>query len=168
MVPLGGQHISAALLAVYNDLGGKKEDASIPEELKFVDAEVLKHNTNRELCRLAAGEHQANQKDVEGASTADVFSYLSLMAQEKKKGPLETPFMTDNEIWSHCKSMGIQKFVDKYGRDLTEQQQVQPFLVTLLRRNLPCHSFSFFFLSSENTVGAALETNGVLGILQCR
>ena len=115
------------MLAVYNDPGGKKEDANIPEELKFVDAEVLKHNANRELCRLAAGEHQANQKDVEGASTADVFSYLSLMAQEKKKGPLETPFMTDNEIWSHCKSLGIQKFVDKYGRDLTEQQQVQPF-----------------------------------------
>jgi hypothetical protein len=32
---------------VYYDLGGKKEDANIPEELKFADAEVLKHNTNR-------------------------------------------------------------------------------------------------------------------------
>jgi hypothetical protein len=31
--------------------------------------------------------------------------------------------MTDNEIWTHCKSLGIQNFVDKYGRDLTEQQQ---------------------------------------------
>jgi hypothetical protein len=135
VVPLGGQHISAALLSVYKFLGGKAQDANIPDEFKYVDAEILKHNTNRELCRLAAGEHQAHQKDVAMANTADIFTYLVQMAQEKQANQ-GTPFMNDNEIYHHCRSMGITKFVDKNGKELTEQQQVYPYNLTPVGRNL--------------------------------
>lgn len=159
-MPLGGQHISAALYTLWQSMGGKRDsDAQIPDEIKFVDAELLKHNTPKELCRLAAGEHQAHQKDVEGASTSDVFSYFYLMATEKMNSDLATPFMSDNEIFIHCRSLGLQKFTDKYGKELTDKQQVHRFIVTTCRR-----TFHLFYYS-ENHTGSAVETSGILGKL---
>ena len=128
-VPLGGQHISAALLATYNSLGGADNAASIPAELQFIDAEVLRPNTPLEVCRLAAGEHQTAQTDVQGMSVADAFSFLVKTAREKeaKHG---TRFLTDNEVSMVGHQLGLQKFRDKHGNELSESQSVCVIIAT--------------------------------------
>jgi hypothetical protein len=118
-----GQHISAAILAMWKSLGGADNEAGIPLEFQYVDAEVLKANTPVDICRLAAGEHQLAQKDVQSMSVADAFAFMVKAAREKgvRHG---TTFLTDKEVGMLCEQLGLQKFRDKSGNELTETQAV--------------------------------------------
>jgi hypothetical protein len=122
-VPLGGQHISAALLSTFKSLGGMDAEATIPLELQWVDAEILRANTPIEVCRLAAGEHQTAQRDVQGMSVDDAFSFLVKTAREKNE-KMGSPFLTDNEVAMVGLQLGLQKFRDKNGNELSESQSV--------------------------------------------
>ena len=122
-VPLGGQHISAAILAMWKSLGGADNETGIPLEFQYVDAEILKANTPLDICRLAAGEHQLAQKDVQSMSVADAFAFMVKAAREKgvRHG---TTFLTDKEVGMLCEQLGLQKFRDKSGNELSETQAV--------------------------------------------
>ena len=122
-MPLGGQHISAALLATYKAAGGQDNEEGIPEAMQFVDAEVLRANTPLEVCRLAAGEHQNSQRDVQGMSMADAFAFLCKTAKEKA-AKMGSPYFTDNEVAMAGRQLGLQKFRDRHGNELSETQSV--------------------------------------------
>jgi len=122
-VPLGGQHISAALLQVYKKAGGQSNDSQIPDLLQFLDAEVLRTTTPLAVCRLAAGEHQAEQKDVQQLAVSDAFAFLCKTAKEKKEKQFSS-FLTDNEVLMTCLQLGLQKFKDKQGNEMSEDRQV--------------------------------------------
>ena len=123
-VPLGGQHISAALLHNWQQLGGQQNEKWIPDELQYVEAEVLRSNTPIEICRLAAGEHQVAQRDVQAVSVSDAFSFFLKTAKEKM-AKHNTPYLSDNEIAMAGLQLGLQKFRDRQGKELTESQSVR-------------------------------------------
>ena len=111
-VLIRGQHNSAASLAVYQSLGGPHNDVCIPPEYQYVDAEVLHSNTPKEVCRLAAGEHQVSHRDVQLMSVAEIFSLMCQTAREKNIKH-RTPYFTDNEVHQVCLQCGLQKFRDR-------------------------------------------------------
>ena len=123
-IPLGGQYISAALLALYKSLGGRADDPTIPPEVQFVEAEVLRANTPISICRLAAGEHQVSQKDVQSMTVAEIFAMMTTAALEKRAGPHKSPFLNDNDVHTVCIQCGLQKFRDRNGRELSPERQV--------------------------------------------
>ena len=120
---LGGQHISAAVLQMYKGLGGEDGDKGIPEPLQFLEAEVLKSATPLELCCLAAGEHQLEQKDVMAMSVGDAFAFYVKTCREKLT-KMGTPYLTDSEVAQAGCQLGLQQYLDRNGRTLKEEQAV--------------------------------------------
>ena len=155
-VPLGGQHISAALLQVFKMAGGNQDDIGISHEMQFVDAEVLKVSTPKEVCRLAAGEHQITQRDVQSMSVADIFSLMTKFARDKLQSKLGTRYLSDNEVLMVCQQCGLTKFQDRNGKELTESQSVC-YQFGLLRIGA-----TFFFITEDDS-GTGLEAVCILG-----
>ena len=154
-IPIGGQHISAALLSVYKSLGGNEDDIGIPAELQFVDAEVLRPNTPRDICRLAAGDHHVAQKDVQSMSVSDIFKLMCQTAREKL-AKHQTKVPTDNEVHTVCLQCGLQKLRDRTGKELTPQHEVS---------NISCMCVSDLFCSvTEDIADPKLSPICLLGI----
>ena len=105
-------------------MGGNTDDIGIPAEMQYVEAEVLRSNTPRDVCRLAAGEHQTSQRDVQSMSVSDIFSLMCKTAKEKLHGKDKSPYLTDSEVYQVCVQCGLQRFRDRTGKELTAQQEV--------------------------------------------
>ena len=56
-------------------------------------------------------------------SVADAFSFLVKTSREKKE-KMGSPFLTDNEVAMVGLQLGLQKFRDKNGNELSESQSV--------------------------------------------
>ena len=123
-MPLGGQHISAALLQLFNSMGGLSGDVGVPMEFKFVEAEVLRSNTPREVCRLAAGEHQMAQRDVHSMSVADIFALMARTAREKMAIAGNSRYLTETEVFTVCMQCGLQRSHDRSGKEVSEANEV--------------------------------------------
>ena len=67
--------------------------------MHIVDADVLRANTPLEVFRLAAGEHQNSQRDVQGMSMADAFAFLCKTAKEKAAKMGSPYFRTTRWQW---------------------------------------------------------------------
>ena len=80
---LGGQHISAAIRAVYVNMVEKKgyKPEDVPEAMKCVHAEVLRVDCPNTIASLAAGQHQRQQHDTMDVNTADI---LKMMVQRSR------------------------------------------------------------------------------------
>ena len=76
-----------------------------------------------DVCRLAAGEHQAEQKDVHEVSVSDAFAFFVKTAREKK-AKYGSEFLSDNQVAMVGKQLGIQLFRDRNGAELNETQSV--------------------------------------------
>jgi hypothetical protein len=121
-IPLGGQHISAALWHIWQEeLAGGTPEAEIPDKHKFVHAEVLIPSTPGYIRALAAGEHQADQSEVMCAMTADIYKHITNrcranVAIGKKDGKKEkdvTPHLTDGQLFVELMSVGLMPKVDQ-------------------------------------------------------
>jgi hypothetical protein len=120
-VPLGGQHIAAALWHIWQEeLSGGTPEGEIPEKHKFVMAELLIPSTPGHIRALAAGEHQADQSEVMGVMTADVFKHITNRCRAnvimyKKAGKKETdvnPHLTDGQLTDVLMSVGLMQKMD--------------------------------------------------------
>lgn len=122
---MGSQHISAGLLQLFKSLGGVANQHSLPEEYQFVEAEVLKSTTPLEVCRLAAGRHQAQQKDVQVISVADTFQFFVTAAREQKQ-QFGTEYFDDKDksLAKMCRQLGLLSWIDKMGNVLNDAQAV--------------------------------------------
>jgi hypothetical protein len=94
-------------------------------ELQWVDAEILRANTPIEVCRLAAGEHQTAQRDVQGMSVADAFSFLVKTAREKKE-KMGSPFLTDNEVAMVGLQLGLKKSATRMATSYPNHNRYAP------------------------------------------
>lgn len=107
-VPLGGQHISYAIYLLYKQrqkAGVREED--IPENLRFLVAEVLSHKTPLSICQAACGHHQRTQHNVRAVRCVDALRHLRAAAAIKQ-GHTGAPYLTDEEIFIALKSLGIR------------------------------------------------------------
>ena len=96
---------------MYEDMREKmyKED-QIPEAVRYVHAEILKHDAPVQLCRLAAGEHQRVQQDTREVTTVDVIEMLNKESSKKFCASNGTSCqLTDNELFVQLESMGLVK-----------------------------------------------------------
>ena len=155
-MPLGGQHISAALYQVFKDLGGfSGGDVGIPVEFKMVEAEVLRTNTPRDICRLAAGEHQLAQRDVQSMSVADIFTLMARTAREKLASQHKSAFLTDAEVYTVCMQCGLQGAMTAQ-----EKRSVNR------RRSVICVCLcvSVVHICAEDIAGAGIPTICLLGV----
>ena len=89
----------------------------------YVEAEILRSSTPLEVCRLAAGQHQTQQRDVQIITVSDMFQFFVTAAKEKMER-LNTPYFTEKETGVICKQLGLLKFVDRQGNLLSEKQAV--------------------------------------------
>jgi hypothetical protein len=122
-VPLGGQHISAAVKAYYEEEGGERCDATIEPQLKMVRAEVLKPATPIEVCKLAAGQHQNVQGTFHSMTVADIFAFLVQTSKEKKQ-KYGTSILSEKDVQHVGFQLGLQKFFDRHGNRLPVKKQV--------------------------------------------
>ena len=104
-------------------LGGLDNPKAVPEALQYLEAEVLRANTPVELCRLAAGEHQLEQRDVLSISVADSFAFFVKSAREKAS-KLKTAFFTDAEVAQMGCQLSLQQYLDRNGNIVTEEKAV--------------------------------------------
>lgn len=143
---------------MFKKLGGEDNSKAVPEPLQFLEAEVLRPNTPVELCRLAAGEHQLEQRDVMSLSVADAFAFFVKSSREKK-AKFGSPFFSDKEVATLGCQLGLQQYLDRNGHVVSEAQAVcrsyRPEM------GLP-QAISF---ATEEQYGATLESHGVLGLL---
>ena len=112
-MPLGGQHICAALLKLrdYHLKQGCKE-AQLHASLRYIKATTYMSNTPVAVCRRIAGRHQATQHDDKESSIAESLSFLMTMAEEKRKAR-GTATMTDGELFCVLDNMGMVRGSDK-------------------------------------------------------
>ena len=75
---VGGQHISAAMRAVYLNMLKDKgcHPNEVPEWLRCVYADVLKLDCPDTIARLAAGQHQRQQYNAKALTTEEILKAL--------------------------------------------------------------------------------------------
>lgn len=127
-VPIGGQHISAALFQLIDEYknNGYPED-KIPQAVRFVEAEVLLSTTPLQVARLAAGQHQSHQSNAQTISTADAFAMFQLHAAEKSTHAKSrrAAFFNDAEVFEVIQELGIMYQPKKaFAKEKTPAQQV--------------------------------------------
>ena len=105
---LGGQHISAAVRAVYHsklqDQGLQEDD--LPQSQSHVMAEILRPDTPISVAQLAAGQHQRHQSNVKSINTFDIMSMMATECEKNLKSK-STPFMDDNQLYVTLEKMGV-------------------------------------------------------------
>jgi hypothetical protein len=88
---------------------------ALPVEERCVRAEVIRYDAPVDICRLAAGQHQAVQSDTLDASTEDVIRMLGMQLTAKLQPPsaegqlAPMPMLEDKELFQHLLSMGVVK-----------------------------------------------------------
>ena len=107
---VAGQHISAAIHAVYVNLvlglGYKPED--VPDTLKYVNGAVLSADCPTMVARMAAGHHQRQQHHTVVLSTADMMKIMVHDAELwQQQG--DTPYLSDDKLHGLLMSIGLIK-----------------------------------------------------------
>ena len=106
-MPLGGQHITAALVKLRNrNLKLGSSESALPLPLRVVRGTIYGQGTPLEACRAVAGQHQSTQHDVRESTMADTCSYILEMEDQKAKQS-GAGMLTDNAIYSCLQSYGL-------------------------------------------------------------
>ena len=86
----------------------KEEQIKAP--IRYVQCEVLKHDTPLQLCKLAAGEHQRIQQDTRECQTADIIEMLRHECTKKYVNTeTQSAQLTDDELYVQLESLGLVK-----------------------------------------------------------
>ena len=105
---LGGQHISAAVRALYEkrtrDQGLEEQDLQLPQT--HVMAEVLRADTPMSVAQIAAGQHQRHQTNVKCINSFDIMSMMATESEKKLKSA-GTAFLDDSELFVTLDKMGV-------------------------------------------------------------
>ena len=107
---MGGQHIARAIWLMHNYYArevGVAED-KIPRVYCKLSAEVVRLRASLDVRRQLAGDHQARQHDAHQASSSDNIAAF-YRACKDKRGRLKTPLLTDNDVWTVIKSLGLDR-----------------------------------------------------------
>lgn len=113
-MPLGGQHITAALLRLRKfTMGRGVSENDMQDSVKWVKGIVYSSNTPVSVCRAIAGRHQSQQHNVKESSVAECLDYIADMGAEKMKRTGKTAMLTDTEIFNIITTMGLVRGVDK-------------------------------------------------------
>ena len=97
--------------------------------MRFVEAEILRADTPLEVCRLAAGQHQALQCQVKGISSEDAFALFQQTALEYLESRGQ-PWMSDAEMWQVLQQLGVQYQAKKADtKEKSPEEQVHHFLL---------------------------------------
>jgi hypothetical protein len=126
-VVIGGQHISAAVRAVfdwYKDVRKFRLD-KIPEGLTSVHAAVLEFDTPLAVCKFAAGEHQREQTDTLQVNTFDIVKHMvTVCTHQYRQGG--TAFLNEDKIWEQLQSLGlnsIKEIGDKFDHIVGKEER---------------------------------------------
>lgn len=114
-MPLGGQHITAALIRLrkYQMEKGVAE-VDLQDSLKFLKGVVYSTSTPVKICRAVAGRHQSQQHNVKESTIAECLDYIADMGAEKlQRTGGRTSMLTDTEIFNTINTMGLVRGVDK-------------------------------------------------------
>ena len=109
-MPLGGQHIARAIWLMHNYYSRELNVAEdkIPRVFSKLSAEVVRLRTSLDVRRQLAGDHQARQHDAHQASSS-YNTAAFYRACKDKRGRLQTPLLTDNDVWTVSKSLGLDR-----------------------------------------------------------
>ena len=106
MMVLGGQHVSAALVLYYRSMLGGGQP--LPRAVTHVQALILRPQTPRRLCRLAAGFHQSLQEQNEPLGINETMRSLGHTCAERKRR-VGDPMLTDEELFLVLAQSGLVK-----------------------------------------------------------
>jgi hypothetical protein len=106
-VPLGGQHVSAAIRAIWaQQLADGRAERDIPPTLRQVRAEILRRDTPYSVCCIAAGVHQDQQQRVVSVSLVDVLKNFRVAASLLPASD-KPPELKDELILQRLDALGI-------------------------------------------------------------
>ena len=105
-VLLGGQHVSAALKNIKDDM--RKSGLAIPPTIGQVKALVLHQGTSKRLCLLAAGHHQTLQTNTTPVEVVDICNAIIEAARQKERTS-GVAMLTDEQLYSILVSCGLHK-----------------------------------------------------------
>lgn len=107
-VVLGGQHISAAVRAVYEHYTEAKgyQDEDVPDVFKAVEAEILRRDIPLPLAALAAGLHQREQNATRETNTLDIIQMMCIQMKEKK-AKNERVQLNDEELYLLLRQLSV-------------------------------------------------------------
>ena len=112
-IPLGGQHISAALVQLrHHTMKGGVDEAALPISLQYIKATVYSVDTPLPVCRAIAGHHQSTQHDVKESTVSDALSFIMDMAVQKKAA-VGVSMLTDEELYETLVNFGAVRGSDK-------------------------------------------------------
>lgn len=111
-MPLGGQHITAALVQLRQKVMQKTAEENLPTSLRVVRGTVYSTETPLAVCRAVAGHHQSTQHDVRESSIADTCGYI-LDLQKEKVVSSGTALMNDEEIFQALENFGLIRGSEK-------------------------------------------------------
>ena len=80
----------------------------IPRVFCKLAADVVRLRTSVNVRIQLAGDHQARQHDAHQASSSDNIAAF-YRACKDKRGRLKTPLLTDNDVWTVIKSLGLDR-----------------------------------------------------------
>ena len=135
---------------MYDDLKEKMyKEEHISESVRFVHAEILKHDAPVQLCRLAAGEHQRVQQDTRDVTTADVIEMLIKECSKKfcASGGESSCQLNDNELFVQLESLGLVKESNMGKVPKNSKKTTDELLVCLF-----CYDWPNFHHSTEGPV----------------
>ena len=166
--PLGGQHISSALLMLRRrNLQSTPEDA-LPDSLRFVRGPIYSTDTPLHICRAIAGHHQATQHDVRESSMADICQFFMEMSQQKFQST-GSSFLADEDIYNSLVTFGLVRGSEKSLLKTSESMSLKE--ATLIERSQvwksvrgnPRMIFSFFSFT-EDEHHPTVEKSGPDGV----
>jgi hypothetical protein len=120
-VPIGGQHISAALWHIWQEalsIGVPEDD--IPDKHQIVQGELLISSTPGPVRALAAGKFQAGQWNVMGAMTADIYKNITNRCRANVAVGVKAgmamhdvePHLTDGQLLEELSCAGVMPKLD--------------------------------------------------------
>ena len=111
-MPLGGQHICAALVQLRARLLSTQQEDSLPISCRVVRAIVYSSDTPLAVCRAVAGHHQSTQHDVRESTIADTCGFIMDLQKEKMES-CGTPLLNDEEIYKVLETFGLIRGSEK-------------------------------------------------------
>ena len=120
------------------------KEEQINQSVRFVEAEIMRHGTPLQLCRLAAGEHQRVQQDTREVTTVDVIDMLRHECAKKFiTTQAQSSQLTDDELYVQLESMGVVKESSLGKTTRGTKKSPAEYLVCVNQENRTVQSFLF-------------------------
>ena len=134
-MPLGGQHITAALVKLrQRNLKLGSSENSLPLSLRVVRGTIYASETPVEACCANAGQHQSTQHDVRESPMAYTCACISEMEPHKYRQS-GSGMLSDDEIFNCLQSYGLIRGSDK-SMDIADREMTLKDATVLQRQQV--------------------------------